>query len=108
MLSGLSTINKDLPPFMMAHGQPAKVIGLNVLGLRRSGIEPAARKQIKEAYKTIYRSGLLLAEALERLDRMELPEVRHLADFIRGSKRGIMNGAEGARNGERSGLNGDE
>lgn len=101
MLSGLSTINKDLPPFMMAHGQPAKVIGLNVLGLRRSGIAPAARKLIKEAYKTIYRSGLILPEALERLDDVESPEVRHLVGFIRESKRGIMNGAEGgARNGD--------
>ncbi len=95
MLGGLSAVNRDLPPYMLARGRPAAVAGVNAVGLRRSDVTPAARRSIKNAYRTIYRSGLILPEALARLDQDEVAEVRQLVRFIRESRRGIMIGAEG-------------
>ena len=102
MLGGLSAVNRDLPPFMLARGRPAAVAGVNAVGLRRAAIGPEVRKELKRAYKIIYRSGNRLTEGLAELAESELPEMQLLVRFIRESKRGIMIGAEGggARNGD--------
>ena len=102
MLGGLSAANRDLPPFMLARGRPATVAGVNSVGLRRASIGPEVRKELKRAYKTIYRAGNRLTEGLAELDDIETPEIQRLVRFIRESKRGIMIGetGSGARNGE--------
>ncbi len=94
IMSALSTINKDLPPFMIFGGRPACAQGINAIGLRRAGIEREARAEIKRAYRAIYREGRTLKDAIEVISR-ECPgeECRYLVEFLRTSKRGIAAGA---------------
>lgn len=91
IVSALSAVNKDVPPFMLCGGRPAVVQGINVIGLRRGGFEGATRDEIKRAYKILYRSGMNVSQALEILERdFESREVKHLVSFIKSSERGII------------------
>jgi len=93
MVSALSAINKDIPPYMICGGRPAVAQGINVVGLRRAGIGPEARMEIKEAYKLLYRSGLNVSQALEAIKKsLKSKEVMHMVEFIEASKRGILDG----------------
>lgn len=93
MVSALSAVNKDVPPYMFCGGRPAVVQGLNVVGLRRAGFPAGLRDEIKRAYKLLYREGLNVSHALEAIKR-ECPsaEVEGLLEFVKGSKRGICAG----------------
>jgi UDP-N-acetylglucosamine acyltransferase len=94
IMSALSTINKDLPPFMIFGGRPACAQGINVVGLRRAGIKPSVRQEIKRAYRALYREGRSIQEALEVIEKeCPSPECKYLVEFVRGSKRGIASGA---------------
>ena len=96
MISALSAVNKDIPPYMLCGGRPAVIQGLNIVGLRRAGIAPAAREEIKRAYKLLYRCGLNVSNALEAIKReCHSEEVIHLTEFVRASKRGICAGITG-------------
>jgi len=89
MVGGLTRIVKDVPPFLTTELDSA-VSAINLVGLKRAGISPQTRAEIKQAYKLLYRSGLNTAQALEALDRIATtPEVRQFIAFIRGSQRGI-------------------
>lgn len=91
LVSALSACNKDIPPFMICGGRPAVVLGINVVGLRRAGVQEAARNEIKKAYKYLYRSGLTVTHALEKIkSELSSPEVRDLVQFIESSERGIL------------------
>jgi UDP-N-acetylglucosamine acyltransferase len=91
MIGGNAAISRDLPPFFIAApAAPNRVLGPNTVGLRRAGIAPAARRRIRAAFHAIYRSGLLLSEALAALEADETPEVREIVAFIRGSRRGVL------------------
>ncbi|HOE26595.1 MAG: acyl-ACP--UDP-N-acetylglucosamine O-acyltransferase [Candidatus Aureabacteria bacterium] len=97
MLSGLSAVNRDIPPFVIAGGRPAAASGLNVVGLRRAGVTQAGRTRLKEAFKTFYASGLNASRAIEEIEKGEMtPEVRHFVEFIRRSTRGVCRYAEWA------------
>ena len=63
MTAGQALVLQDVPPFVMAAGSPAKPAGINTEGLKRRGFSAAAIKGIRDAFKTLYRSGLTLAEA---------------------------------------------
>lgn len=90
IVSALSAVNKDVPPFMLCGGRPAVVQGINVVGLRRGGFDPATRDEIKRAYKVLYRSGFNVSQALEVLkSEFQTHEVKHLVQFIQSSQRGI-------------------
>ena len=89
---GCSKIVQDVPPFMIADGNPAEVRGINQVGLERAGFPPEKIKPIKEAFRLIYRSKLNTGQALEEL-RAKLgasEEVESIAQFIEGSERGII------------------
>src|SRR6187200_1124884 len=89
---GCSKIVQDVPPFMIADGNPAEVRGVNQIGLERAGFPPEKIKPIKEAFRLIYRSKLNTGQALEEL-RAKLgasEEVQSIAQFIEGSERGII------------------
>lgn len=91
MLGGHSSISLDLPPFMTATGMRGnEVSGLNAVGLRRAGVEPAARAALKEAFRLLYRSNDPLEEVLAALERSGCPEVLELVAFCRTSKRGVI------------------
>lgn len=88
---GGAVVLRDLPPFVMAEGQPARPRGINSEGLKRRGFAAADIERIKDAYKLIYLSGLVLAEVKRRLAEGARDSV-HLAAmlaFIEGSKRAL-------------------
>lgn len=89
---GCSKIVQDIPPFMIADGNPAKVRGINVVGLERNGFQPDIIKSIKEAFRMIYRSKYNTRQAIEAI-RGELPsspEITQIVEFIEKSERGII------------------
>ena len=91
MAAGLGKITNDLPPYCTADGNPALIIGVNAVGLRRAGFSSETRKEIQNAYKLIYRSGLVTSKAVEKLkEQKNSPEVEKIIDFIDASKRGII------------------
>ncbi len=90
IISALSAVNKDVPPFMMCGGRPAVIQGLNVIGLRRGGFDPATRDEIKRAFKVLYRSGLNVSQALEILEKdFQSAPVKQMVEFVKTSERGI-------------------
>ena len=89
---GCSKIVQDVPPFMIADGNPAKVRGINLIGLERKGFPAENLKPIKEAFRLIYRSKLNTRQALEAM-RKDLPpseEIKEIIEFIEKSERGII------------------
>ena len=89
MVGGKSKIVQDVLPFFTTDGNPALVRGINVIGLRRAGFSNDTRGALKQAYRALFRSGMSLADALRELDLSADDQVRHLVNFIRGSKRGF-------------------
>src|SRR6478752_9942543 len=89
---GCSKIVQDVPPFMIADGNPAEVRGINVIGLERNNFDPAGIKMIKEAFRLIYRSKFNTRQALEAMAKEIEPreEVSLLLEFIEKSERGII------------------
>jgi UDP-N-acetylglucosamine acyltransferase len=93
MVSGLSAVNKDVPPYMLCGGRPAVIQGLNVVGMRRAGIAAPVREEIKRAYKLLYRDGLNVSHAIKAIEQgCRSEEVRRLVQFVNESKRGICAG----------------
>lgn len=94
MVSGCSRVVKDIPPFTLAEGNPTRIRGLNVVGMRRLGIERSARVELRRAFRLLYRAGLNISQALQTL-RQQPPtsdEVQRVVTFIEGSTRGICGG----------------
>jgi UDP-N-acetylglucosamine acyltransferase len=90
-IAGGSMVVMDVPPYCMAQGDRAELVGLNTVGLERHGFDEARISRIKEAYRILFRSKLGMAEALAKL-KAELgghPEIDHLIDFVSQSKRGL-------------------
>lgn len=85
MIGGMSKVVQDVPPFMMADGRPAKVVGVNKVGLRRDGVPPNVRMDLQHAYKLLYRSNLNTTQALERIaaEIEPSPQLEYLIDFIK-------------------------
>jgi UDP-N-acetylglucosamine acyltransferase len=89
---GCSKIVQDVPPFMIADGNPAKVRGINLIGLERKGFSAENLKTIKEAFRLIYRSKLNTRQAIDAI-RKDLPpneEITQIIEFIESSERGII------------------
>ncbi len=94
LLGGNSVCAKDVPPFCMV--EPCTwngVKGLNVIGMRRAGMDAAQRQDVKRAFKLIYGSGLNVKQALEQIDLLKGDAAKEMADFVRTSKRGICGSA---------------
>jgi UDP-N-acetylglucosamine acyltransferase len=90
MIGGMTRVNQDAPPYFMYVGSPMKPKGVNLVGLRRAGFAGDEIRRLKMAYSLLYRSGLSLATALERIEAEVASEATtHLVGFIRSSKRGI-------------------
>ncbi|MDA8093757.1 MAG: acyl-ACP--UDP-N-acetylglucosamine O-acyltransferase [Betaproteobacteria bacterium] len=87
-----SVLFKDVPPYIMAAGNPAKPHGINAEGLKRHAFTPDAIMSIKRAFKTLYRSGLTLAEAKAALSEQQAvsPDLARLTVFLEQSERGII------------------
>jgi UDP-N-acetylglucosamine acyltransferase len=91
-IGGCSRVSKDIPPFLKAVGNPVKLYGLNTVGLQRSGMEESTIRELKRAYRLLFRSDLNVTQAIERAqDEIEpLPEVRELIQFVEASERGVV------------------
>jgi UDP-N-acetylglucosamine acyltransferase len=93
VMAGVSSVVlQDVPPFVTIAGNPCATYGINSEGLKRRGFTPEAIAGLKRAYKTLYKSGLSLADARAELEKQALdsPEVRPLAEFLAASTRGIL------------------
>ena len=82
---------KDVPPYLKAVGNPVKLYGLNSVGLQRSGFDESLVRELKRAYRLVFRSELNVSQALARAraELQLLPEVTAFLTFIEESERGI-------------------
>lgn len=91
MVAGVTGVAQDVPPFVMVDGHRARIVGLNLVGLRRAGFSQEQRNRIKSVYRLIFRSGLRLTEALVRAEQdYPSPETRRIVRFIESSRRGVV------------------
>jgi UDP-N-acetylglucosamine acyltransferase len=90
-IGGASGVARDVPPYTLANGNHAKLFGLNLIGLQRRNFSEQTIKALKDAYKIVFRSDLLLEAALDKAQKEveDLPEVRHFLAFIKNSERGV-------------------
>lgn len=93
IIGGCSKVVQDIPPYSMCDGHPARLYGLNLIGLRRSGIARDSIGQLHRAFKILFHTGLTAKHALAQV-KQEMPsgckEVSYLVDFIKNSQRGIV------------------
>ena len=91
ILWGCTKAVKDVPPYMMADGDPLKILGPNKVGLERHGISPETQQLLKQAYKIVFHTDLTTAKALDRIqaELTPVPEIQNFVEFIRTSERGI-------------------
>jgi UDP-N-acetylglucosamine acyltransferase len=91
IVGGCSKVVQDVPPFMLADGNPAETRTINKVGLERNGVSEEAQDALRRAYKILFREGLTISNALARIET-DLPpvaEIQHLIQFTRASSRGI-------------------
>ena len=91
IIGGQSAVSLDIPPYVIAAGNRAELHGLNLVGLKRRGFSDDVINTLKKAYKIIFRSGLTQEQAFQKAleEFPDSPEVRHLVDCMRTSKRGV-------------------
>ena len=94
IIGGCSKVVQDVVPFAMADGHPARIYGVNVIGLRRAGIPPPTRRELQAAFRLLFGRGLTVAGARRLLERQpaSVPEVAELVAFLRQSRRGLCRG----------------
>jgi UDP-N-acetylglucosamine acyltransferase len=87
-----AAVTRDVPPFVMAVGQPADAHSINAEGLKRRGYTPGQIRNIRAAFRVLYRSGLKLAEATAQLEALakDQPELLPLVEFLPQASRGIV------------------
>ncbi|MFQ5485365.1 MAG: acyl-ACP--UDP-N-acetylglucosamine O-acyltransferase, partial [Desulfobacterales bacterium] len=90
-VGGKSAVVKDVPPYVIAAGDRAALYGLNSVGLRRHGFSQKTLSLLKKTYRIVFRIGLTLNEAIERVraEVEQIPEVVNFIDFIKSSQRGL-------------------
>lgn len=100
IIGGCSKVVQDIPPYSTCDGHPARVYGLNLVGLRRHGVSQESIQQLNRAFKILFNSGLTIKHALENIEKeMSSPtlEVSYLINFIKSSQRGIVRSARAGR-----------
>jgi UDP-N-acetylglucosamine acyltransferase len=91
IIGGCSKVVQDVPPYMLADGNPAETRTINKVGMERNGVSEEAQASLRQAYKILFREGLTIPNALARIVK-ELTvskELEHLVQFVRSSERGI-------------------
>jgi len=91
MTGGAAKVVKDIPPYMLADGNPVEVQGVNIEGLKRSNFTDETKSALRKAYRLLYRSNFNVSQAMVKIEEElgQFPEIQHLIEFIRSSKRGI-------------------
>lgn len=87
-----SAITQDIPPFVMVGGRPTRPHGINSVGMERNGMAPEVIRQIRKAYKILYKNNLRLEDAIEEMEDMagESNELSNMVSFLRNVTRGIL------------------
>jgi UDP-N-acetylglucosamine acyltransferase len=87
-----SAITQDIPPFVMVGGRPTRPHGINSVGMERNGVSPEVVRQIRKAYKILYKNNLRLEDAIEEMEDMagESNELSSMVSFLRNVTRGIL------------------
>jgi UDP-N-acetylglucosamine acyltransferase len=91
-IGGASAVTRDVPPYSMAVGNRAKLVGLNLVGLKRSGIADTTVQSLRQAFDLLFTSGLNLKEAVAQVreDIPPIPEIQHLLWFVETTERGLV------------------
>jgi UDP-N-acetylglucosamine acyltransferase len=91
MIAGCAKVVQDVPPYMIVDGNPAETRTVNKVGLERHGVSEEAQIAVRHAFKILFREGLVLSNALARIEKElpPLPEIKHLLEFMRTSERGV-------------------
>jgi UDP-N-acetylglucosamine acyltransferase len=91
MIGGCSKVVQDVPPYMIADGNPAGTRTINKVGLERNGVADESISALRQAYKILFREGLTTSNAVKLIqkDLPDTPEIRHLSQFVTSSERGI-------------------
>ena len=89
MVGGNAKITQDVLPYMITDGNPARVHGLNAIGLKRTGFSREHLAALKDAYRILFAKGRRLDEALQELSAIDSIHVAHLIEFIGNAKRGF-------------------
>ncbi|MBF0498510.1 MAG: acyl-ACP--UDP-N-acetylglucosamine O-acyltransferase [Candidatus Riflebacteria bacterium] len=104
MVGGMSKIVKDVPPFIKIDGNPARVVGLNTIGLKRNGVSREGVDQIRKLFKLVFRSDYNVSQARDELlsdqESMKNPYISEFVEFIKSSKRGIYKRVRESGSGE--------
>lgn len=92
IIGGCSKVVQDIPPYSTCDGHPARVYGLNLIGLKRSNVSRESIRQLNHIFKIVFNSGLSAKHALEKIEKEEklLVESKNLVDFIKKSQRGLV------------------
>lgn len=93
MVGGAAKVIKDIPPYSIVDGQPARIYEINSIGLKRRGVKPTARTALRQAFRLLTRSGLNLSDALEAIHKQvpAHPEIDHLIEFMgKKSRMGVL------------------
>jgi UDP-N-acetylglucosamine acyltransferase len=91
IMGGCSKAIQDVPPYSMCDGDPARIFGLNKIGLDRAGISKDAQAALKKAFKILFHEGLLISNAVKKVEQevLQTEEVKYLLDFVKSSERGV-------------------
>lgn len=91
MIGGGSKVVQDVPPYMLADGNPAETRTINKFALDRNGVTEETQAALRSAFKILFREGLTVSNALAKIEKElpQAPEILHLIQFIRTSERGI-------------------
>jgi UDP-N-acetylglucosamine acyltransferase len=91
-IGGATALTRDIPPYVTASGMKVKFYGINVVNLQRNNVPAEVITGLRKAYKVLFRSHLTMEEAIKKVHEdpvYALPEVKHMVDFIQGTKRGV-------------------
>ncbi|MBU1913519.1 MAG: acyl-ACP--UDP-N-acetylglucosamine O-acyltransferase [Candidatus Omnitrophica bacterium] len=96
IIGGCSKVVQDIPPFSTCDGNPARVYGLNLIGVRRAGMPQKAQRELKKAFKILFHSRLALKNGIAKVKKeiASIKEVEYLLNFLKDSERGICRGGK--------------
>ncbi len=92
MIGGMTKVVKDVPPFIKLDGNPARVVGLNSVGLQRCNVAKESMSYIKELYRVFFRSDMNVSQIMEQWDKLvktDDPYIKQFYDFVKEATRGV-------------------
>jgi UDP-N-acetylglucosamine acyltransferase len=91
IVGGCSKVVQDIPPYSMCDGDPSKIFGVNIIGLKRAQFSQTSIATLRKVFKVLFHSGLIKTNAIEKIQQeFEVtPEIEHLINFIKTSERGV-------------------